>query len=76
MLTLIDIMTLVYYEGMYFIAQHILVPANSSPWAGYTKVILWAIWVDPQSWAHWVTPPFPNPGGLVEAQKVCRKHRT
>ena len=67
----IDIMTQVCYEGTYFVAQHILDPANNSPWAWHTVASMSAIWDYPKSWAHLATLPFPKPEELGDAQKIC-----
>ena len=69
MLHSIDIMTHVCPEGTFLGAQHILDPGNTSSWGGHTKVILWAIWVDPKSRAHLATAPSPNTGGFGRRPK-------
>ena len=65
----IDIMTQVCYEGTHLGAQHILDPANNSPWARHTVVAMLAIWDHPQSWAHLATLPFPKPEGFGRRSK-------
>ena len=60
----IDFMTQLCPKGTYFSAQHTLVPINNSILAWHSKAIMWAIWVNPQSWAHSATLQFPNPGGF------------
>ena len=65
----IDIMTPVCYEGTYFGAQHILDPANNSPWAWHTVAAMLAIWDHPKSWAHLATLPFPRPEGFRRRPK-------
>ena len=57
-------MTQVCYGGTHFGAQHILDPANNSPWAWHTVAAMLAIWDDPKSWAHLATLPFPKPEGF------------
>ena len=65
----IDIMTQVCSGGTYFGAQHILDPANNSPWAWHTVAAMLAIWDDPKSWAHLATLPFPKTGGVWATPK-------
>ena len=65
----IDIMTQLCYGGTYFCAQHILDPANNSPWAWHTKAAMLAIWDDPKLWAHLATLPFPKPEGFLRRPK-------
>ena len=72
----IDIMTQVCFGGTYFGAQHILDRANNSPWGWHTVAAMLAIWDDPKSWAHLVTPPFPKLEGFGDAQKICWTHMT
>ena len=48
----IDIMTRICFGGTHFGAQHILDPAEKSPWAWHTVAAMLAIWDDPKSWAH------------------------
>ena len=62
-------MTQVCYEGKYFGAQHILNPANNSPWAWHTVAAVLAIWDDPRSSAHLATLPFPKPEGFGRRPK-------
>ena len=64
-----SIMTQVCFEGTYFGAQHILDPADNSPWAWHTVTAMLAIWDDPKSWAHLATLPFPKPGGFGRRAK-------
>ena len=72
----IDIMIQVCYGGTCFAAQHILDPANNSSWAWHTVAAMLAIWDYPKSWAHLATLPFPKPGELGDAQKICWTHMT
>ena len=72
----IDIMTQVCFGGTYFGAQHILDPADNSPWAWHTVAAMLAIWDHPKSWAHLATLPFPKPEELGDAQKICWTHMT
>ena len=65
----ICIMTQVCDGGTYFCAQHILDPANNSPWAWHTVAAMLAIWDDPKSWAHLATLPFPKPEGFRRRPK-------
>ena len=65
----IDIMTQFCYEGTHFGAQHILDPANNSPWAWHTVAAMLAIWDGSKSWAHLATLPFPKPEGFVRRPK-------
>ena len=55
-----DIMTQECYEGTYFGAQHILDPANNSPWGWHTVAAMMAIGDNPKSWGHLATLPFPK----------------
>ena len=63
-------MTQVCNGGTYFGAQHILNPANHSPWAWHTVAAMLAIWDYPKSWAHLATLPFPKPEELGDAQRI------
>ena len=65
----IDIMTQVCYEGTHFGAQHILDPANNSPWAWHTVAAMLAIWDNPKSRANLATLPFPQPEGFGRRPK-------
>ena len=65
----IDIRTQVCFEGTLFGAQHILNPADNSPWAWHTVAAKLAIWDDPKSWAHLATLPFPRPEGFGRRAK-------
>ena len=58
----IDIMTQVCFGGTHFGAQHILDPANNSPWAWHTVAAMLAIWGSigdpaiPETGGVWATP--------------------
>ena len=72
----IDIMSQLCFEGTYFVAEHVLDPANNSSWAWHTVAAMLAIRDYPKSWAHLATLPFPKPEGLGDAQRIFWTHIT